>query len=556
MRLLCVAIFILSGFSSFAQNTRQKLDSLEAALRSSRPDTNKVLLLCNMSSDYYEINPEQGVEYGKQALALAKKLEYDYGLVKSNNVIARCYAIQSQYSSALKHYKDALLVAKKMNNPVYSGVLLTALGAVYTEKREYEKALDYLMQARDVYENAGMKIASSLANNIGFLHNAKGDHPEALKWYLEGIAIEEQSKPPSEELEKLYNNAGAQYIKTENYGDGMKYLFKALAMEERNGNDNMAAITCADIGAAYLRMAREQKKALPDSLQSKERNIEEAIYYLHRAAELCSKMNMQGLQQTVYADLSKAYEARGDYYRSKIYLEKHVAVRDSLRDFAKEKAFAKVEAMYLFRKKTDSLKYLNTLKDKELRQKRLERNGGIIGITLIGIISLLLVNRQKLKHKQKRKLAETEVRHTKETAQKQLDTFAKSIHEKNLLIEKFTAELEKYQALPCSNELVNKDRAQNELQNSVILTEEQWANFQVLFEQVHEGYINRVNETFEGLTAAELRFVLLTRLGMNNREMAAMLGVGVEAIRVVKHRLLKKIQLPEGENFEEAVFSI
>ena len=43
---------------------------------------------------------------------------------------------------------------------------------------------------------------------------------------------------------------------------------------------------------------------------------------------------------------------------------------------------------------------------------------------------------------------------------------------------------------------------------------------------------------------------------MNNKEMAAMLGVSHEAIRANKHRLLKKIQLPEGAALEEVVHSV
>lgn len=439
---------------------------------------------------------------------------------------------------------------------MFIGVLLTALGAIYTEQKEYDKALEYLMQAKDTYEIANMKVASSLANNIGYLYNALKNHPEALKWYLEGIKIEEATDAPTEELVRLYDNAGIQYVKTKDYSNGMKFLFKALSMQLNKGDDNGAAFTYGDIGSAFLLASTEKHANLPDSLRNKSGNLQKALFFLHRSEDLDTKLRIPTLEETLYNDLSKAYELMGDYRNSKLYFEKYAQVRYTLRDFAREKEFAKVEAMYLFQKKTDSLKLLNTLKDEELHQKKLERNGGILFIALIGIISVLLINRRSLRHQQKTKLAETEVRHTKEIARKQLDTFTQSIQEKNELIEKFTVELERYQALPCSNELPNSAGRQKELMNSVILTEEQWGDFQVLFESVHAGYISRVNKKFEGLTAAELRFVLLTRLGMSNKEMAAMLGVGYEAIRVVKHRVLKKVQLPDGKSLEEAVLTI
>ncbi|MBZ0100181.1 MAG: hypothetical protein K8F30_13945, partial [Taibaiella sp.] len=90
----------------------------------------------------------------------------------------------------------------------------------------------------------------------------------------------------------------------------------------------------------------------------------------------------------------------------------------------------------------------------------------------------------------------------------------------------------------------------------VILTEEQWVDFRLLFETVHPGDINRANQKFDNLTPADLRFVLLTRLGLGNKEMATMLGVGPEAIRVARYRLLRKIRLPEGASLEETVLAV
>lgn len=552
-----LSLFLILVFCSLVQVrvNAGNLDSLISELQAAKEDTNKVILLCKIGTDYFDKNPATGIDYGKQALHLATELNYEYGIVKSNNVIARCYAIRADFPSSLRYYKDALLMARKVKNPVFIGTLHTALGAVYIEKKDYDASLEQLMQAKETYEQAGLSIASSLANNLGFLYNAKKNYPEALKWYLEGIAIEERSDKQSPELAKLYGNAGMQYVKTKDYANGMKFMFRALALQEQNGDDNGVAITTCDIGSAYLSAAAESKVPLPDTMSSKNANLTKAVLYLSRSEQLCAKLGMQSQEEHVYIGLSKAYGLRNDFYKSKIYLEKYISVHDTLRDFEREKEFARVEAAYIFQKHADSLNNLAALKDEELHQERLERNGGVLVAALAGIISFLLVNRQKTKHKQRRELAEKEVEYTRARARQQLDAFTQSIQEKNALIAQFAEELERYQSLPCSNELPERDKTQ-ELLNAVILTEEQWADFQVLFEQVHAGYINRVNEKFPGLTAAELRFVLLTRLGMSNKEMAAMLGVGYEAVRVVKHRLLKKIHLPDGQSLEEATVTI
>lgn len=168
----------------------------------------------------------------------------------------------------------------------------------------------------------------------------------------------------------------------------------------------------------------------------------------------------------------------------------------------------------------------------------------------------MFVNRQKLKHKNKVIAVEAEKNKIAHLAKQQLEDFTKSIQEKNELLEQFKAEIEKYKALPCSNQIPEDESSLNALLNSVILTEDQWLSFQSLFDKVHTGYITRAKDKFKDLTAAELRFLVLSKLNLNYKEMAAIMGVSIDAARISKHRLLKKVQLPEGTDFESFVHSI
>jgi len=181
---------------------------------------------------------------------------------------------------------------------------------------------------------------------------------------------------------------------------------------------------------------------------------------------------------------------------------------------------------------------------------------------------LLLYNRSQLKNKSRqqqliaeKKLAENELR----SASGQLDAFTQSIREKNEFIEKASQVIERM------NDELNlaKDKPANLvtlpetdsnslrlLQNSVILTDEDWKNFTGLFEKVHQNFFIRLKEKLPGLSPAETRFIALTRLKLSTKEMANMLGVTVEAIRQIRSRLKKKLN-PEGEEgMEELVEKI
>lgn len=560
MRYFVTALLLLTcttiQYTAVAQDIQQQVDSLRAVLQTSKPDTNKVLLLHAISYKYFSINPDTGIQYGQKALKLAQQLKYREGIAKANMAIGRCHAIQDEYPKALYYFQAALVEAEKLKNQHLIAPALVSIGAVYTRKDEYETALTYLMRAQAAYAIAGVENVGALMDNIGNIYFRQDKYAEALGYYKQSATLNEKFDPGKQSLAASYCNLGAAYIALDDYNNALKYLFSALAIQEQTGKTRRTASTFNNIGKTYLNIVHETQAGMPDSLKDRSANLKKALYYEKQSMAICEELGLQDMLESVYSNISQIYYEYGDLENTTLYFDKYDDIKDSLRDIQKEKDFARVEAQYFFLKKTDSLKYQHQLKDEEIKKSKLERNGYVLVISLIGLISVLLINRQKLKHQQKRKLAETEAEHTKQVAQQQLEAFTKNIQEKNQLIETFAQEIEKYKALPCSNELPEKDKSLETLQGSVILTEEQWVDFQALFDKVYVGYIGRAKEKFQDLTPAELRFIVITRLGLNNKEMAAMLGVGAEAIRVSKHRIIKKIKPAEGATLEEIINSI
>ena len=57
------------------------MDSLLAELPRIKPDTNRVNLLNAISYEYYNSNSSEGINYARQALALARRLTWKKGIV-------------------------------------------------------------------------------------------------------------------------------------------------------------------------------------------------------------------------------------------------------------------------------------------------------------------------------------------------------------------------------------------------------------------------------------------------------------------------------------------
>lgn len=535
-------------------------DSLLRVLKTAKEDTNKANILNELSAVYFQTDPEKSKQYGKQVLELSTKLQWDRGILRGNNLVGRCNAVQNNLSEALKYFQNALVIARKIKSARYEGMMLSSISAVYASNNDYDKALDYALQAKKVNEAGGIKYMSNLMINIGFLYIRQSKFDEAQAAYEEALRNEKQygTEETKGELASIYLNIGGVYIRKGLLPQALESYTLAANMLKALGHDSHLTYAYANLGEVYLRAAKGMSIVpLPDSMKNNPLNLEKSLQYLTLAEEMSKRLQLVDGSSEVAQSFANLYKLKGEYDKAYKYLEKHTDLKDTLYNAEKEKDFARIEAQFYVRRQTDSLNYLNKLKDKEIVTQKIQRNSAIGLVLLAGIISLLLINRQKLKHKQKTDMAIAEARRREELASLQLADFTRSIQEKNDLLEQFSAELEKYRTQqPNANEQAEKENSLHLLQRSVILNDEQWADFQALFNKVHTGYINRVKEKYPDLTTAELRSILLTKLGLNNKEMAAMLGVSLEAVRVSKHRLLKKISLPEDTKLEDWVNTI
>lgn len=131
-------------------------------------------------------------------------------------------------------------------------------------------------------------------------------------------------------------------------------------------------------------------------------------------------------------------------------------------------------------------------------------------------------------------------------AKEQLNDFKNSLIEKSRRLEILESET---------------DSATNQqdleiLRLKTILTDQEWFKFRELFDRVHAGYFTRLKGRFPGLTQGEIRIFALIKLSFTNKDMASTLGVGQGAIRTMKSRLLKKLDLAGELSLEEIVESI
>jgi hypothetical protein len=243
------------------------------------------------------------------------------------------------------------------------------------------------------------------------------------------------------------------------------------------------------------------------------------------------------LQDVYYAtaDVYRAFDNSDSFYH---YLQLYSYLHDSI-----ERAVAN-SRLEISRLRLDNQSNVSEIRDlqKEKDAETRERNLVIAAIVLVAIVGLLILNRQRLKSRYQRQLAfQQKVAAEKDlaAAKEQLDMFTQSIIEKTNVIEQLEQQV--------ANKPLTDEQHQlaDELSRQTILTEEDWEKFKTLFEKIYPGFFLKLKEMIPDITMAEQRMAALTRLHLNTKQMASMLGISPGSVYKIRQRLRKRLQLDD-----------
>lgn len=132
----------------------------------------------------------------------------------------------------------------------------------------------------------------------------------------------------------------------------------------------------------------------------------------------------------------------------------------------------------------------------------------------------------------------------------QLKEFVALMLEKNIKIEALQSEIEQISLPGESHSAQQKNLSSDDVDTlfqTGLVTEADWQRFQKHFEKVFPGVLGHMKIQFPELSTAELRLVLLTKMGLNTKETAGLLGISADSVRKLRYRFKKKMGLSEEE---------
>jgi PAS domain S-box-containing protein len=414
----------------------KKQDSLMAVLPKTQ-GVNRINVLLGLSDSYKSNNLDSAIIFADLALANAMKLGDRRKEAICLNTIGRLNRLNSNYTDALKLYKQALEIYRSLNDNLSYSVTLNNIGEVYEKRGESKAALDNYLSALKIQESEkdSFGLASTYAN-IGNTYKTINDVNSALEYYFKSLKIHESLNNKTG-IGGLLDLIGSAYTDIYNEPDSIKkafsYLNKSLKIREELGNKNEIATTLTNIAKLLYKVTEfdasldKYNKALNlfkeindksgisycllniGVIYSDKGDYKKALNALTGAMDIQNEIQDLQVQMKISFNLSNVHSQMGNY---KVALEQFKNYASYLELIISQGKEVVIETSTINKREKELIKKDNELK--ELKNVKLqsdikERNSIIIWIAIISVIFIALsvvAYRSYLQKKKTNKLLE------------------------------------------------------------------------------------------------------------------------------------------------------
>ncbi|GGG58500.1 tetratricopeptide repeat-containing sensor histidine kinase [Epilithonimonas arachidiradicis] len=363
---------------------RQKSSDILKTLSQDKPEA-RVLCLKYIGSSYaFETQYSKAIKYYKQALSLAEQLKYYYEIANLNNNLGTIYNEFGNYRGAYIYFIKALQNYDLSGNRQKKTGTLNNIGLTYLNLNHQDKALGYFKKALNSSTiNKDSILAATILNNIAICNFAKKDIEKGMSSLKRSLSI-------SEKTNNLYGTCvsyqimGNNYLSLNDKANAYNAYLKSVAIAEKAGLVNLLAIS--KVGLARLALS----EGLPDK----------ALKYANEVMAVSNDKNSQSLKADAMQLLASIYEDKNDYKESLKNFKTHVKLREEMTNNTVVNQIYDVEVEYL--------NQLNQLQKLELEKKELAISNKNIILLLMSLVFLIIFgglyfiyrnhqNRQKVK---------------------------------------------------------------------------------------------------------------------------------------------------------------
>lgn len=303
-------------------------DSIERNFIGMPRDSNYVIQLNKLATDYLKFNPALSRRIAVHATELAPEIKFIKGYARSLTVIGNSYWYEGVYELAQNYYLMAARQYESIGDNIGLGQTYNNIGEVYKKMGDYEKALEFLVLSADLKKNDLSTRAITLYN-IAELYIILNNLPTASQFIEESLSLAIKMDD-RKVIGYDYNGLGIIERRLKKYPEALDYFGRAEKIWKEIGEMRLLIQTYQDMADTY----RELKL------------FDRAEKYLTLAMEMSSLIKVPDLQVNNYLKLSKLDSAKGNYHEALYYLYRYTALKDSVYNLAKTEQIARLQMMF------------------------------------------------------------------------------------------------------------------------------------------------------------------------------------------------------------------
>ena len=374
-------------------------------LSPAKEDTNKVMLLLKIADAYESNNQDSSIFYLEKLKQLSHSLKFTRGLYLYYEHSAIVFFTKGNYDIAMQQSKEALSVARELNDSNLIINILANTGIVYQYTGQYDKQLEYSLQALALIEKRNQKEKlSSMYQNIANAYFNLNKYQQSVEYCMLSLKLYKETGNNSY-TNRLYATLGQNFAMLKNTDSALYFYNKGL-IESIKLEDNYAAAsiygymanTYADRSdfKAMFKVA-EKSLTLSKELQSRQilasslYNMANASYfngdniaakkYINDALSIAVKDSLKDELKNIYTVLSFIAARDGDFKASYQAKQKGDSIQQLFLNEQVIKSTTELEKKYELEKKNGQI---------ILQQAQLEKTK-ILNVVLIGSVAILLI---------------------------------------------------------------------------------------------------------------------------------------------------------------------
>lgn len=457
-----------------------------------------------------------------------------------------CY-VQGHFAQALDFYLRADTIFSTVKNKDLLAANLGEMGILYYYNKQFYKSRALYNKALALYQLTGnLKGQAEIFGNIGHLYEKRGQYDSAF--YYQHLALKNYTRVHDKQgAAKIYENIGSIYEDLAVYDSAYISFNKSLKLYQEDYNEVSSIEVINNLGDILRKTGK----------------FEAGLIQSYKALSLARRTGNVYQLAACSKDLGKTYELMNRMDSAYHYAE--LSRKYSLEIYSKEgvNQTAFLQVLYDMNKKSAEITRLNNIR----KLNRLITLTVILVIALLVVLGMVIFSRQRLKIKDQhilakqneaqRELIQLELKNKQleeESLKLQLETKSKELSNHTLNLIKNNQLLENLRST--LQAMVKEDKRDQKKQMQQIIVqisesfnnEQHWKEFTAAFEQVHQQFFDNLMKHSSELTSADMRLIALLKINLSSSDIASLLGISIDSLRVSRYRLRKKLNLVQGDN--------